>query len=128
MFTIEQIKAAHTKVKSGTDFPGYIRELKALGITRYEYLVPNGDTEYFGTNHKTSSGSRYEMLTVAKQADARQFTADLKAHQQGKTDFITFCKDCAKSGIAKWIVSIDEMTCTYLDKGDNQVLTEEIHS
>lgn len=30
MFTVEQIKAAHAKVKSGADFPGYITEIKSL--------------------------------------------------------------------------------------------------
>ncbi len=28
MFTVEQIKAAHSKVKSGADFPSYIKEIK----------------------------------------------------------------------------------------------------
>ena len=32
MFTLEQIKLAHSKVKSGADFPAYIKELKALGV------------------------------------------------------------------------------------------------
>ena len=39
MFTAEQIKAAHSKVKSGADFPGYIKEIKALGVTHYEAYV-----------------------------------------------------------------------------------------
>ena len=36
MFTVEQIKAAHSKVQSGADFPAYIREIKELGVTHYE--------------------------------------------------------------------------------------------
>lgn len=39
MFTAEQIKAAHSKVKSGADFPSYIQEIKALGVTHYEAHV-----------------------------------------------------------------------------------------
>jgi Protein of unknown function (DUF1398) len=35
MFKVEQIKAAHGKVKSGADFPSYIREIKVLGVTSY---------------------------------------------------------------------------------------------
>ena len=27
MFTLDQIKEAHAKVKSGADFPGYVQEL-----------------------------------------------------------------------------------------------------
>jgi hypothetical protein len=30
MFTIEQIDQAHSKVKSGADFPKYIQDLKNL--------------------------------------------------------------------------------------------------
>jgi uncharacterized protein YbcV (DUF1398 family) len=55
-----------------------------------------------------------------------QFKSDLKAHQQGKTDYPTFCRDCAKSGIEKWIVSMNQMTCTYYDKAGNDLLTEII--
>ena len=33
MFIIEQIKTAHSKVKSGADFTDYIQELKILGVT-----------------------------------------------------------------------------------------------
>ncbi|MGF7024877.1 MULTISPECIES: DUF1398 domain-containing protein [Sphingobacterium] len=33
MFTIEQIEAAHSNVKSGADFPAYIRDIKKLGDT-----------------------------------------------------------------------------------------------
>ena len=35
MFTIEQITEAHSKVKSGADFPAYIQELKKIGVTHY---------------------------------------------------------------------------------------------
>lgn len=31
MFTVEQIETAHAKVKSGADFPNYIKEIKELG-------------------------------------------------------------------------------------------------
>ena len=33
MFTIEQIKNAHAKVKSGADFPTYVQNLIKLGVT-----------------------------------------------------------------------------------------------
>ena len=31
MFTLEQIELAHSKVKSGAEFPRYIQEIKELG-------------------------------------------------------------------------------------------------
>ena len=127
MFTIEQIKNAHSKVKSGADFPAYIREIKQLGVTSYEVFVTDGSTTYSGeNNYKTAAPAKYEIMPIAPKTDATQFLADLKAHQQGKTNYMSFCADCAKSGIEKWIVLIDKMTCTYYDLAGNEILKEEI--
>jgi uncharacterized protein YbcV (DUF1398 family) len=127
MFTIEQIKAAHSKVKSGADFPTYIRELKQLGVTTYEVFVTDGSTNYSGKNsYKTAAPAKYEKLPIVPKTDAVQFMADLKVHQQGKTNYMTFCADCAKSGIEKWVVNLDKMTCTYYDQAGKEILKEEI--
>lgn len=125
MFTLEQIKEAHSKVKSGADFPAYIKEIKQLGVTNYETFVTDGHTDFFGANdYKTSSIAKYDTLTIATTSQAEQFKSDLVAHQQGKTNFLTFCNDCAKSGIEKWAVCMNKMTCTYYDKAGNKLLVE----
>lgn len=127
MFTIEQIKTAHSKVKSGADFPVYIQDIKKLGVTYYETFVMDGHTDYFGAiDYKTSSPTKYNALTIASSPNMEQFKIDLKAHQQGKTDYPTFCNDCANSGIEKWAVRMDKMTCTYFDKAGNEILEENI--
>lgn len=127
MFTADQIKAAHSKVKSGADFPAYIREIKAMGVTHYESYVTDGHIDYHGANNHTANvPAKYEPLEIKDVADAEQFKADLKAHQQGKTDYLTFCRDCAKYGIEKWKVDIKKMTCTYYDKSGNELLVENI--
>ena len=127
MFTIEQIKAAHGKVKSGADFPAYIQDIKKFGVSYYETFVEDGHTDYYGAKeYKTSTGSKYGPLSISRTPDKVQFTTDLKAHQQGKTDYPAFCSDCAKSGIEKWAVSVDKMTCTYYDKATNEILVEQI--
>jgi len=127
MFTVEQIKAAHSKVKSGADFPAYIQDLKKLGVTHYETFVSDGHTDYYGANdYKTSATAKYGILGIRGTSNTEQFKADLRAHQQGKTDYMTFCNDCAKSGIEKWEVCMDKMTCTYHDKVGNKILVEEI--
>ena len=51
MFTVEQIKEAHSKVKSGADFPKYIQDIKQLGVTAFKTWVVDSQTEYFGKNH-----------------------------------------------------------------------------
>ena len=127
MFTVEQIKEAHSKVRSGADFPTYIQDLKKLGVTYYETFVADGHTDYYGIdNYKATSSAQYEVLTVADTSKGEQFKTDLKIHQKGKTDYPTFCSDCARAGIEKWAVSMKEMTCTYFDKAGNEILTEEI--
>lgn len=127
MFTVEQIKVAHAKVKSGADFPAYIQDIKKLGVTFYETFVTDGHTNYYGMHdYKTSSVAKYDVLKIAQVSSIEQFKIDIKAHQQGKTDYPTFCNDCAKSGIEKWAVCMDKMTCTYYDKADNEILIERI--
>lgn len=127
MFTIQDIQAAHSKVKSGADFPNYIRDLIKLGVKEYETFVSDGHTDYSGdAAYEVSSVAKYEALTVQDESNVEQFKADLKAHQQGKTDYPTFCKDCANSGVEKWVVKMDEMTCSYYDKAGNELLVEII--
>jgi uncharacterized protein YbcV (DUF1398 family) len=104
-----------------------IQDIKKIGVTFYETFVTDGHTDYYGTDaYKTSSMSRYNTLKIAEVSNAEQFKADLKVHQQGKTDYSTFFNDCAKSGIQKWTVCIDKMTCTYYDQAANEILVELI--
>lgn len=127
MFTVEQIKAAHSKVKSGADFPAYIKEIKSLGVTHYEAWVADGHIDYHGANDYTAKvPEKYEPLVVADTSKLKEFKAELVAHQQGKTDFLTFIKMCATTGIEKWVIRMDQMTCTYYDKSGNEILMEEI--
>lgn len=127
MFTVEQIKAAHSKVKSGADFPSYIREIKAMGVTRYETYVEDGHIHYMGAqNHAAVVPAKYDALPIADTADGDAFKSGLVAHQQGKSDYLTFIHMCAETGIMKWEVSMDRMTCTYYDKAGNEVLVERI--
>jgi uncharacterized protein YbcV (DUF1398 family) len=127
MFTPEQLKEAHSMVKSGADFPAYIQTLKKLGVQHYTTFVSNGNADYHGEGeHLVSTGAKYDMLSVSDTSNITQFKADLKAHQQGQTNFLTFCRDCAKSGIEKWIISINDMTCTYYNKAGQACVIEQI--
>ncbi len=127
MFTLDQIKAAHSKVKSGKDFPTYIAEIKQLGVLSYTTYVVDSHTEYSGAgNFRISSDAKYDALIISDKSSSEQFLNDLKTHQQGKTDYFTFCKDCAKSGVEKWVADLSNMTCTYFDKTGNEVLVEKI--
>lgn len=127
MFTTTQLKEAHSKVKSGADFPAYIREIKGLGVTHYEAYVRDGHIDYHGANNYTASvPEKYAPMPVADTTDTETFKSELLAHQQGKTDYLTFIKMCAGTGIEKWKICMDKMTCTYFDKAGNEILVEQI--
>lgn len=127
MFTVEQIKAAHSKVKSGADFPSYIKEIKLLGVTHYSAYVTDGHIDYGGANnYAVTVPAKYDPLVIADAPKTDEFKAELVAHQQGKTDFLTFIKMCATFGIEKWIICMDKMICTYYDKAGNKILVEQI--
>jgi len=127
MFSISDIKAAHSKVKSGADFPAYIQEIKQLGVTGYDSFVTDGHVDYFGANgFTTSSDPKYTALHIAAEADNQLFIQYLKAHQQGSSDYPTFCSQSAETGIEKWHVDVNQMTCTYFDVKGNSILVEKI--
>lgn len=127
MFTIEQIKEAHAKVQSGADFPNYIQDLIILGVKGYDTAVNNGNVEYYGVNNfKIASNETYPEIPVAPMVNKERFIEFLVQHQDGQSDYLTFCKQAAQSGIAKWRVDIIEMTCTYYDQVGNEIVIEKI--
>lgn len=127
MFTVEQIKAAHGKVKSGADFPSFIAEINSLGVTHYEAYVSDGHTDYHaGNDHTARVLAKCDAIAIADKLQIEKFKAELLAHQQGKTDYLTFIKMCAETGIEKWEICIEKMSCTYFDKAGNEILTEQI--
>lgn len=83
MFTVQQIKDAHSKTKTGADFPQYMQDIIALGVTSFETFVSDNHTDYYGKdNFKTSSEGRAEVLSISDNVNVEQFKSDLKSHQQ----------------------------------------------
>ncbi len=127
MFTVEQIKSAHSLVKSGADFPAYIRTIKQLGVSHYETFVADGHIDYHGANDfSVTVPAKYDLMCIAEIPQMEVFKSELIVHQQGKTDFLTFIQMCASTGIEKWAIDMDQMTCTYFDKAGNEVFVEKI--
>lgn len=127
MFTIEQIKTAHSKVKSGADFPAYIQEIKTVGVDAYEHFVADGHIHYYGTNDFTiSAAAKWAPIEVAETSSAEKLKHSLLIHQQGQTDYPTFCKQSAEAGVEKWVVDIIKMVCTYYDKAGSEMVIEII--
>jgi uncharacterized protein YbcV (DUF1398 family) len=129
MFTIAQIKEAHSRVQSGADFPTYIQDLIALGVKGYDTFVNDGHVEYFGAdNFRATATETYNSIAITPSANKERFIEFLVIHQDGQTDYLTFCNQAGQCGIAKWSVNIIEMTCTYYDQSGAAILIEKIPS
>lgn len=127
MFTLQQVKAAHSKVKTGADFPKYIQEIKALGLITYQFMVTNGQTIYYGdNNHEVKSMAIYQPQVIAISSSVIRLRQNIAIHQQGKTDFITFCRQAAEAGVEKWIIDTQKMLCTYYDITGTEMVAEPI--
>lgn len=129
MLELKEITEAHLKVKSGADFPNYVQNLIRLGVRKYNTYVSDGHTVFFGDNDlQIPSEPKYAPLKVANISDKERFKHFLKSHQRGQTDYPAFCNNSADTGVERWTVDMNQMTCTYYDKSDNKMFEEKIPS
>lgn len=127
MFNIEDIQQAERKIKTGADFPRFIKEIKAMGVIRNDVYVMNGMAIYFGNDdHTAESAPAYENLLIEEQSSAADLKSALKIHQSGETDYQTFCRQAAAAGVEKWVIDLTAMTVTYLDMSGHELVVEEI--
>lgn len=127
MFKLQQMKAAHAKVKRGADFPTYVQEIKQLGLLHYDFLVKNGQTEYHGANGFQVNGEAiYPEKAISTQSSSMALRQIIAGHQKGETDFLTFCQLVADAGVQKWVVDTLAMMCTYYDLAGNSMVAEPI--
>jgi uncharacterized protein YbcV (DUF1398 family) len=127
MLTKEKIKEAQLNVKSGTGFPGLVKNFKEIGVSNYEHSVAESSTVYYdvtGNALKITNG--LPVLTVSDESSAEQLKLALKIHQAGQTDYPTFCSQSAAAGVEKWVSDLEKMTVTYFDKKGNALVIENI--
>ncbi len=129
MFTIDQIQEASKQVKTGANFPQFVQDLKKMGVTHYDNLVENGLTKYYGANNFVLEGEpKYPTIAINDESSAEDLKHAISIHQQGQTDYPTFCRQAADAGVEKWITDMIEMEVTYFDKEGNKLLVESIPS
>jgi len=129
MFTLSQIHQASDKVKSGADFPQFIQDLKSIGVTRYDSFVSNGKTVYYGADSFTLvDKEKYPVMKIALVSSAEKLKQAILIHQQGQTDYPTFCRQAADAGVEKWTTDTVGMTVSYFDKHGNKLNSEPIPS
>jgi len=130
MFSIEEIKAAESKIETGADFPQFIKKIKEMGVVRNDVYVSNGLSVYFDSEDHSvqASPDEYPNLVINDEASAEKLQHALQVHQKGETDYLTFCKQAADAGVEKWVTDLNEMTCTYLDSAQKELVKEAIPS
>jgi len=127
MFTKEMITASQAKVKSGADYPRLVQELKAMGIRSYVHFVADGSNVFHGDGgHAVTVSHVQETILVADRASEDLLRRSLSIHQQGKTDYPTFCREAGEAGVAAWTSDLEAMTVTYSDLTNKPILVEPI--
>ncbi|HAX73834.1 MAG TPA: phage envelope protein [Firmicutes bacterium] len=129
MFTKEQIELAHRKVKSGADFSKYVKEIKEMGVKSHEVVLLDGTWIFKGANETAVKFQKgLTNVHIATQSDPKQFKQILTNHQNGETDYPTFCMQAGESGVERWFSDFEQMTVTYLDSNGDIVAVEPIPS
>lgn len=127
MFTKDEIQGAFAKVKSGADFPQFVQDLKSIGVLHYDNFVSDGRTKYYGENQFVLEGAaKYPPMGVNDVSSAEKLIHAISIHQQGQTDYPTFCQQAADAGVEKWNTNMIEMMVTYLDKAGEKLTVEPI--
>jgi uncharacterized protein YbcV (DUF1398 family) len=126
MFTLENIIDAQAQF-TGPDFPKLIVRFKEIGMVKNHVDILAGQVIYRDKTDSVIVNQGYQVKgTLADLVKLKQAKNDLQTHQAGQTDFPTFCEDMAKSGIVGWVIDLEEMTCSYLNKDEQAVLVENI--
>jgi len=127
MFHLDQIKEIQSSVRSGADFPHYVQAMKKIGVTSYQWYVADGHARYNGADGFLLSGeAAWPEKAISAPASAERLAHDLKIHQLGKSDFLTFCQQAADAGVARWTVDMEHLKCTYFDADGTVILEEDI--
>ncbi|MGT2926029.1 DUF1398 domain-containing protein [Streptococcus cuniculipharyngis] len=128
MFTLENINRGHEQF-TGPDFPKLIAYFKELGMVENRVNIQSGLVTYRSTTGQLLEKTGYQVTgLVADKVNRDQFLASLRHHQAGQTDFPTFCQETAEAGIYQWVIDLEAMTCSYVDKTGEPVFVEIIPS
>jgi len=127
MFNKNQILTAFAKVKSGTDFPSLVQELKSLGVQYFDHIVKSGTDIFYGVNgFSLQINFPQPSIEIATTSSIEKLKIALKIHQSGETDYPTFCIQAGASGVNLWTSDLNSMTVTYEDLLRNIMVCETI--
>ncbi|EOB7930488.1 DUF1398 domain-containing protein [Staphylococcus aureus] len=125
-FTLSAIQQAHQQF-TDVDFPKLFKAFKDMGMTYNIVNIQDGTATYVHQSEDDIVTSSVKSNHPVAQKSNKTIVQDvLTRHQQGQTDFETFCDEMAEAGIYKWHIDIQAGTCTYIDLQDQAVISELI--
>lgn len=128
MFTLHQINEIHERLGNQASLPQYLQALQAIGVNTYDSFLEDGHSAYFGKeNQKTVSPPVHEKLAIAQTSSKEGLLHYLKLHSEGKIDYSEMSKGLASSGIKKWTFDTHQMSITYYDLDEKEMLVEAIN-
>jgi len=125
-FSLESIHKAQN-LFTGPDFPKLVREYRKMGIVTNIYNIETGLIIYENKSGKQIKDSGIKVnFEIIQSAVYEQALLSLQRNQKGESDFLTFCEEIGRAGIYKWVVDLENMTCSYYDKKENIVISEKV--
>lgn len=89
--------------------------------------IQSSQVVYCSKAGQTLEKQGYQVtIPVSDRVNLDQFVTILRNHQAGQTDFPTFCHETAEAGIYKWVIDLEAMTCSYMDKAEQAVFEETV--
>ncbi|HCZ8230203.1 TPA: DUF1398 family protein [Staphylococcus aureus] len=123
-FTLSEIQQAHQQF-TGVDFPKLFKAFKDMGMTYNIVNIQDGTATYVHQSEDDIVTSSVKSNHPVAPSSNQSIVQDvLTRHQQGQTDFETFCNEMAEAGIYKWHIDIQAGTCTYIDLKEQAIISE----
>ncbi|HCY7997479.1 TPA: DUF1398 family protein [Staphylococcus aureus] len=125
-FKLSAIQQAHQQF-TGVDFPKLFKAFKDMGMTYNTVNIQDGTATYVHQSEDDIVTSSVKSNHPVAPSSNQSIVQDvLTRHQQGQTDFETFCDEMAQAGIYKWHIDIQAGTCTYIDLQEQAIISELI--
>lgn len=125
-FKLSAIQQAHQQF-TGVDFPKLFMAFKDMGMTYNIVNIQDGTATYVHQSEDDIVTSSVKSNHPVAPSSNQSIVQDvLTRHQQGQTDFETFCDEMAQAGIYKWHIDIQAGTCTYIDLQEQAIISELI--
>lgn len=121
--SIEQ--AVHAEENAG-GFAQLMRELKKLGVKRYDYLVAEGVYRYYDEESSVDLKLNGVPKEVSDQSDREAIKSAVKRAQAGEFDFEKFCELAGKAGVPFWTSDLIAKKVTYFDNHQQALVVEPI--